>query len=188
MSTEPRHTLIAGGADARQQLGRQGRQGIQLLLALFAILLAVSCAPRMARQLTALCDGRDVSHGVTIIVDSVVPHASAAVQQVLGRRANLVLTMMTETRIGRCEDQSGVATWAGEIPAVLEQATDPDRRLEWRIEGEDVVVAFNPRMADNNLGVALPLRGGIGRWSLSGLSGELASGRAIPEGEGAGAP
>lgn len=135
----------------------------------------------MARQLTALCDGRSVAQRVTIVVDSVATHASPAVQQIHGRRAELLLTLTTETGIGRCVDQSGVATWAGEIPPALEQATDPDRRLEWRIEGENVVVAFNPRVADNNLGMALPLRGGIGRWSLSGFAGELASGRAIPE-------
>ncbi len=177
MSTEPLKTL-------RQGDGQRGSQGWRFLCCfplLATALVAFGCAPRMAGQLTALCDGRHVSQRVTIVVDSVVPHASPAIHDILGRRADLMLTLLSETGIRRCVDQSGVASWTGEIPQVLETATDPDRRLEWRIEGEDVVVAFNPLVVDNNLGMALPLRGGMGRWSLSGLAGELASGRAIPE-------
>lgn len=184
MSTEPRQAL-ANSAGGCRVPGRQWPREIHLHVLLVATLLAASCATRMARQLTALCDGRGVAKQVTIVVDSVVPHASPSLQQILGRSADLVLTLTTETGIGRCVDQSGSGSWAGEIPPVFEQATDPDRRLEWRIEEENVVVAFNPRMVDNNLGMALPLRGGTGRWSLSGLAGELASGRAIPEDAGA---
>jgi hypothetical protein len=143
------------------------------------LLLAAGCAPRTATQLTALCDGRNVAQRLTLVVDSVAEAATPSVQQMLGRRSHIVLTLMNEVGAATCGEQSGLATWSGQLPGPLEQASDPDRRLEWRVEGTDVVVQFNPMVMDHNLGMALPLRGGVGRWSLSGFAGELASGRVL---------
>jgi hypothetical protein len=147
------------------------------------LMIAAACAPATARQLTALCDGRNVTLPVTLIVDSVSNLSGQAVQRLAGRQSDIVLTLVQTGTSVRCENESGLATYSGELPEALRTATDPDRRLEWRIEGENVVVSFNPLVMDNNLGLALPLRGGPGRWSLSTLAGEIASGRVLPREE-----
>ncbi len=179
MSTEPRseppeeRLLRASPRWARTGAARCG-----LLLLAGAVL--IGCVPRMAPQISALCERGSVRHQVTIHVDSVTALASPSLHQIVGRSATLTLIMHNEMGGAACADQRGSGSWLGELPAGLETATDPERRLDWHVQGEEVWINLNPHTFDNNLAIVLPLRGGAGSWSLSTLVGPVAEGRAVP--------
>jgi hypothetical protein len=71
----------------------------------------------------------------------------------------------------------GTASFKGDIPEPLRNATEPGGTATWRVEGDTVLLDLNPKSRDNNLMMVVPLAGGTGHWGLSTFAGEVARGR-----------
>ena len=144
--------------------------------------LAASCGNRTDATLTGLCDGREATHRVEAVVDTVLPFAGAALADLKGQRFELRFTFAPPAPTGptagtaECQGAMGTARFAGELPEKLRSATASDGSAGWRIEGDTILVDLNPRARDNNLVMSLPLAGGRGHWALSTFAGEVARG------------
>lgn len=135
-----------------------------------------ACRPPTAARLEAVCDGISVVQRVTLRIDDVRPTASVELHQIRGERYEIVLTLLPEPNLGSCSDRSGEATWQGFLPEALARATAGPATATWSVSGTSVHVQLNPRVADNNLSISLPLSGGDGSWDLSTFVGTVASG------------
>ncbi|HJU65116.1 MAG TPA: hypothetical protein VJ596_05530 [Gemmatimonadaceae bacterium] len=149
-----------------------------------AIVLLLGCAVAGCRtsptpRLEAVCEGVPVVQRVTLSVDSLRPTAGVELHEIRGERYELVLTLLPAPRPGSCADRSGEATWQGFLPDALARATAGPGTASWDVSGTNVHVRLNPRVADNNLSLTLPLAGDEGRWDLSTFVGTIAGGRVI---------
>ena len=129
-------------------------------------------------SLESLCRGNPAQTRVTLVVDSVRSTAGPALQELRGGRYALRLSFGGGgSPVGRCEGRRGTVRIDGTLPPPLAGAASASAPPEWHILGDRAVIELNPRARDNNLSLSLPLRGGPGRWGLSAIAGEVASGR-----------
>ncbi len=168
---------------ARRRAGRGwGSAGGPLgALALAAL---AACAVPHTSSLSSLCSDESVVQHVVLVVDSVAPPGGLNVQELRGRRIALTLTLLSDVEQpspfrSPCPDATGRATWVGAIPGALRTGVGDSTRAAWRIQGDKVRIDLNPGVADNNLEILLPIEGDGGRWGLSTLAGEVASGRVL---------
>jgi hypothetical protein len=146
----------------------------------YALVCTEGCAHRTSLELSDLCDGRSVAQHLELVIDSVRAPAGAELRRLAGHRFDVELNLINLSRAGRCPDRSGEASIRAHLPDELANAVTSRKQVaRWRIEGTDVAVDLNPGVIDNNLSFSLPLDGGNGRWSLSTIAGEVASGRLL---------
>jgi hypothetical protein len=162
----------------------QGRIAPPLVLLAAGLVALGACRRPAATRLEAVCDGVSVVQRVTLSVDDVRPTAGVELHQIRGERYELVLTLLPEPHLGSCTDRSGEATWQGFLPDPLADATAGPATAAWSVSGTSVRVELNPRAADNNLSLSLPLSGGEGSWDLSTFVGTVASGKVRLGGKG----
>ena len=155
---------------------------------LFAVLLvpigALAC--RVPETLAALCAGQETTQRVDATIDTVMPAAGPALGVLRGRSFSIRLTFVPGPATGAaagtggasgCDGKMGTASFKGDIPEPLRNATEPGGTATWRVEGDTVLLDLNPKSRDNNLMMVLPLAGGAGHWGLSAFAGEVARGR-----------
>ena len=144
--------------------------------------LAASCGTRTDATLTGLCEGREATHRVEAVVDTVLPFGGPALADLRGQRFTLRFTFAPPAPTGpaagtaECQGAMGTARFGGDLPEKLRGATAQDSTAGWRIEGDTILVDLNPHARDNNLVMSLPLAGGRGHWALSTFAGEVARG------------
>ena len=158
---------------------------LDLLLA--ALLMpAVTLACGQPETLAALCAGRETKQRVDVTIDTVMPPAGAELGVLRGRSFAIRLTFVPGPATGAaagtggvsgCDGKMGTASFDGDIPEPLRNATEQGGAATWRVEANTVLVDLNPKSRDNNLMLVLPLGGGAGRWGLSTFAGEVARGR-----------
>jgi hypothetical protein len=151
---------------------------------IFALSIPLGCSARVVSELDAICASPTpaVEQPVILVIDSVRSAAPASLREQQGRRIPLRLVFQpARNPSASCQDREGLVTYEGVLPLALQGASAGSGNARWRLAGSDVVIEFNPGTADNNLGLSLPLTGGIGRWSLSTFPGEIASGRVEPD-------
>jgi hypothetical protein len=155
--------------------------------ALALALLLGACHSRPSYKLTDLCGGATgVTQRLTLVIDSAHPAAGASARGLVGKKYDLTLNLFNLLNPPRCEDRDGEASLSGYLPDFLSHAVSTRKQVpRWSIEGPDVAVQLNPGVLDDNLSFTLPLDGRDGRWGLSTLAGEVASGRLLVQhGEG----
>ena len=146
--------------------------------------LAATCAQHNDPTLTGLCEGRGATQRVDASVDTVLPHAGAALGALEGRHFALRLAFSPPPATGpaagtsECQGAMGEAKFSGDLPDPLRGGASRDGTAAWRIEGDTVLVDLNPKARDNNVVMSLPMRGGRGHWALSTFAGEAVRGAA----------
>jgi hypothetical protein len=155
-----------------------------LLSALLVPSWALAC--RAPETLAALCAGRETTHQIDATIDTVMPAAGPALGVLRGRSFSIQLTFVPGPATGAaagiggasgCDGKMGTASFKGDIPEPLRNATEPGGTATWRVEGDTVLLDLNPKSRDNNLMMVVPLAGGTGHWGLSTFAGEVARGR-----------
>jgi hypothetical protein len=152
------------------------------------ILLASGCARNSPPDLDALCDRGRAEANIRATVDHLRGPAGPALAALEGARFDVRLTFFAPTDSGAatsngptaCTGTHGAATFSGEIPAAIRNATSAAGAATWRVEGDSVLLDLNPRVRDSNVFLTLPLDGGRGHWGLSTFAGEVAGGHTEP--------
>jgi hypothetical protein len=143
-------------------------------------------ACRAPETLAAVCAGREATQRVDATIDTVMPPAGPALGALRGRSFSIRLTFIPGPATGAaagtggasgCDGKMGTASFEGDIPEPLRNATEPGGTATWRVEGDTVLLDLNPKTRDNNVMMVLPLAGGRGHWGLSTFAGEVARGR-----------
>jgi hypothetical protein len=160
---------------------------LHLSLALLLLATTVAChRPGDAETLAGVCAGTETTQRVDATVDTVMPAAGAAVGLLRGRSFAIRLTFVPGPATGAaagtggasgCDGRMGTASFKGDVPEPLRNATERGGSATWRVEGDTVLLDLNPKTRDNNVFMVLPLAGGAGHWSLSTFAGEVARGR-----------
>ena len=154
-----------------------------------ALALASACSrPGDSPDLAPLCAGREVTHRVDATIDTVLPHGGDALAAAKGRHIAIRLTFHPAAATGPaagggasgCDGRMGNATFKGDVPEPLRNATERGGAATWRVEGDTVILDLNPQTRDNNLMMVLPIGGGRGHWGLSTFAGEAARGATGP--------
>lgn len=154
-----------------------------------ALVLALACPARHPASLTDLCAGIPATVTVDATIDSVRPPAGPALTGAKGQHFTMRFTFAAPggpnspaATAGSCDGQIGSAAVDADLPAPLRNAASASHQASWRIDGETMMLDLNPGTRDNNIFVALPVRGGDGHWGLSTFAGEVASGptRVVP--------
>jgi hypothetical protein len=157
---------------------------------LCSLSLAFGCVkPGDSLDLAGLCAGTEVTQRVDATIDTILPPGGAALGALRGRSFAIRLTFvpgpatgpMAGTGVGNgCDGRMGTASFKGDVPEPLRNATERGGSATWRVEGDTVILDLNPRTRDNNLMMVLPLAGGRGHWGLSTFAGEVARGATGP--------
>jgi hypothetical protein len=153
----------------------------QTTLLVVLALLGAACRHEPATQaLGALCRGADVQAPVRLVIDSTRPAAGEAAGKLAGQGFNLELAFRPGETRSECNGRTGRVAFEGKLPPELASAAASDHVGLWRVTGDTVAVDLNPSARDNNLTLVLPLSGGLGRWGLSTLVGEVIAGSVAP--------
>ncbi len=167
MSTDLDHT-------ARPRVARRAAALVALLAA------TLTCTHAPSYRLSDLCVGGTVAQRLTLVVDSVPDDLSQ--RYLIGRRYDVQLSLINLLNPPKCANREGEASIVASLPDALENAiTTRDQVPRWRIDGPEVVVDLNPGVLGRHVVLRLPLDGSTGRWSLDSVTGDIASGRLIPE-------
>ena len=158
----------------------------RLALPVAALLLPAACTkPGDSIDLTGLCGGQQAVQRVDATIDSVMPPGGDALRSLRGRGFAIRLTFIPGPATGAaagtggatgCDGRMGTATFKGDVPEPLRNATERGGSATWRVEGDTVILDLNPKTRDNNLMMVLPIHGGHGHWGLSTFAGEVARG------------
>ena len=146
---------------------------------LVALLVAGACATRASSKLPDLCTGTAVSERVTLVIDTVLTPGST-LRTLTGQRYGMTLHLTPRLTPGNCGDATGDATYDAQLPDELVAGISHTVSPTWLVEGTEVVVDFNPAMANDHLEMRLPVDGSTGHWTLSGVAGQVARGRVLP--------
>lgn len=150
---------------------------LALALAAFG---AAGCSHPVSERITDLCNGYSVVQHIYLVVDTLTPRAGMDAQKLKGKVYPLTVNLHSLLNHKRCEDNSGEGAVLGYLPDMLTTAVATRKQvMRWDIEGRVLRVDLNPGVIDNNLNFALPLDGGVGRWSLARLAGQIGWGRLV---------
>ena len=157
----------------------------RLLIAALLAPLSFGCR-HDPETLAALCAGRETAQRIDVTIDTVMPSAGPALGVLKGRAFAIQLRFVPGPATGAaagtggasgCDGKMGAATFSGDVPEPLRNATDAGGAATWRVEGDVAFLDLNPKSRDNNLLLVLPLSGAAGHWGLSTFAGEVARGR-----------
>jgi len=150
---------------------------------LAAGLIAAACGRKAQPSLAAICAGARAEARVVATVDHVRGPGGPALTSLQGTRFELRFTFLAPApgspggdAAATCAHDRGTATFTGEIPDPVRNATSREGTASWELQGDSVLLDLNPRVRDSNVFVTFRLDGGRGHWGLSTFAGEIAGG------------
>lgn len=159
------------------------RRVIYHIVWLSALAAPLGCAPHVSATLGDLCMGGVVRQDRTLVLDTVSTTATTTLAALAGQRYHIVLRLTPLVTPRDCGNASGEATYDAHLPPELLAGVATHATPTWLLLGTEMVVDFNPTIANRSLEIRLPLDGGTGHWTLTSPAGELAGGRVL-HGEG----
>jgi hypothetical protein len=139
----------------------------------------LGCTPHVSAALGDLCTGSVVRQERTLVLDTVSTAATATLAALAGRRYRIALRLAPIVTPRDCGNASGEANYDAHLPPELAAGVATDGTPTWLLLGPEIVVDFNPAIANRRLEIRLPLDGGTGHWTLTSPAGELAGGRVL---------
>lgn len=143
------------------------------------VCVAALCAPRASSSVADLCKGSAVVADINLVIDTTLQPAPATLRALTGQRYHMTLRLMPQLIPGTCGDATGQASYNANLPDELSAGISHTVSPTWLVVGPEVVVDFNPQMANQHLEVRLPLDGSTGHWTLTSPSGQVARGRVL---------